>query len=70
METSHRCTVSKIMSTLQFNLFIPKEETRGSKFGTCTCGKPAKDGVLCKHMVAIVKASKIDGLTRIKSMPY
>jgi hypothetical protein len=42
----------------------------GSRFGSCTCGKPTKDGVPCNHMVAIVKASKIEGLTRNQIMPY
>ncbi len=42
----------------------------GSRFGPCTCGKPTTDGVPCKHMVAIVKASKIEGLSRIQIIPY
>jgi hypothetical protein len=42
----------------------------GSRFGSCTCRKPRKDGVPCKHMVAIVKASKIKGLIRIQIVPY
>ncbi len=46
------------------------EDTMGSRFGLCTCGKPTKDRVHGKHMVAIVKASKIKGLSPIQIMPY
>ena len=30
---------------------LPKEERLGSRFGSCICGKPAKDGIRCQHMV-------------------
>ncbi len=42
----------------------------GLQFGTCTCGKPKKDGVPCRHMVVISMSSKIEGLTRTHIMPY
>ena len=29
----------------EFIVTLPKLSTLGSKFGSCTCGKPAKDGI-------------------------
>jgi hypothetical protein len=69
-ETLHKCTVSRMKSTSEFTVTIPMKDTMGSRFGSCTCGKPTKNGVLCKHMVAIVKASKIEGLSQIWIMSY
>jgi hypothetical protein len=61
-ETLHKCTVSRMKSTSKLTVTIPMKDTMGSRFGSCTCRKPTKNGVPCKHMVAIVKASKIEGL--------
>ncbi len=70
-ETCHRCIVTRLLSNNQNIVTIPiEEDSCGSRFGTCTCGKPAKDGVPCQHMVVVVKAIAIDGLTRVKIMPY
>jgi hypothetical protein len=49
---------------------IPATGTFESRFGTCNCGKPAKNSVPCEHMVAVVKSSMIGGLSRIQIMPY
>jgi hypothetical protein len=46
-----------------------QEEEEGSVFGGCICGVPNKYGVPCQHMVAVVKASRIEGLTPIDCMP-
>ncbi len=46
-----------------------QEEEEGSVFGGCTGGVPNKDGVPCHHMVAVMKASRIEGLTPINCMP-
>jgi hypothetical protein len=69
-KTVHKCTVSRMKSTSECTVTIPTKDTMGSRFGSCTCGKPTKDGVPCTHMVAIVKASKIEGLSQIQIMPY
>ncbi len=61
-ETLHKCTVSTMKATSEFTVTIPMNDTMGSRFGLCICGKPTNDGVPCKHMVAIVKASKIKGM--------
>ncbi len=68
--TVHTCTVSGMKSTNEYTVSIPMKDTMGSRFGSRTCGKPTKDGVPCKHMVAIVKALKIKGLSQIQIMPY
>ncbi len=62
-ETLYKCTVIRMKSTSEFTVTIPMKDTMRSRFGSCTCRKPTKDGVPCKHMVAIVKASKIEGLS-------
>jgi hypothetical protein len=69
-DTFHRITVSRMTSTNEYTVIIPVEETMGSRFGTCTCGKPKTDGVPCRHMVVVAMSSKIEGLTRIQIMPY
>ncbi len=46
-----------------------KEPTGGSMFGGCSCGGPYTDGNPCHHMVAVVKSSRIEGLTATNSMP-
>lgn len=70
-ENNYVATVRKIAAnSKEFTVTLPKKETMGSKFGSCTCGKPAKDGIPCRHMVVVVKSASIDGLTRIGIMPY
>jgi hypothetical protein len=54
----------------EYNIQMSKEHYFGSNFGSSTCGVPAKEGILCKHMLAIVKSSLIPGLTRTNIMPY
>jgi hypothetical protein len=66
----HRITVSRMTSTNENKIIIPVEETRGLQFGMCTCGKPKKDGVPCRHMVVIALLLKIEGLTTTHIMPY
>ncbi len=58
-KTVHKCTVSRMKSMSVYSVTIPTKDTMGSRFGSCARRKPTKDGVPCKHMVAIVKASKI-----------
>jgi hypothetical protein len=69
-KTIHKCTVSRMKSTSEYTVTILMKDTMGSRFGSCTCGKPTKDGVSCKDMVAIVKASKIKGLSQIQILLY
>ena len=71
IEYGHRATVSKSsVNAAKFTVVIPATRTFESRFGTCNCGKPAKDGIPCEHMVAVVKSSMIGGLSRIQIMPY
>jgi hypothetical protein len=71
IEEGRRATVTKCsINATKFTVVIPATGKYESRFGTCNCGKPAKDGVPCKLMVAIVKSSCIDGLSRIQMMPY
>jgi hypothetical protein len=69
-ETYTEATVSRnAMNSKNYTVIMPKEERLGSRFGSCTCGKPAKDGVPCQHMVVLVK-SYGNSFTRIGIMPY
>ena len=68
-ETYIEATVTKnVVNSKNYTVRLPKEERLGSRFGSCTCGKPAKDGIPCQHMVVLVKS--YHGLTRIGIMPY
>ena len=69
-DSFHRITVGRMTSTNEYMVIIPVEETMGSRFGTCTCGKPKTDGVPCRHMVVVAMSSKIECLNRIHIMPY
>ena len=40
-----------------------------SVFGGCTCGAPKVNRVPCHHMIAVVKSSRVDGLTATNAMP-
>ena len=54
IEYGHRATVSKSsINAAIFTVVIPATGTFESRFGTCNCGKPAKDGIPCEHMVAV-----------------
>jgi hypothetical protein len=62
--------VSKMIAKAkQYVVFIPKEETLGSRFGSCTCGVPATEGIPCLHIVVVAKSNVIPGLTRVNTMP-
>jgi hypothetical protein len=58
------------VNSKNYTVRLPKEERLGSGFGSCTCGKPAKDGIPYQHMVILVKSYAGNGLTRIGIMPY
>ena len=56
-ETYTEATVTKnVVNSKIYTVIMPKEERLGSRFGSCTCGKPAKDGIPCQHMVVLVKS--------------
>ena len=46
-----------------------KKNVVGTVFRGCSCGIPYTDGIPCHHMVAVVKLSRIEGLTATESMP-
>jgi len=67
-DTFHRITVSRMTSTNEYTVIILVDEFKGTRFGSCTCGKPKTDGIPCKHMVVVAMSSKIKGLTRMHIM--
>jgi hypothetical protein len=42
---------------------IPKEPTKGSYIGRCTCGLAQPDAIPCEHMAAVVMSSRIPVLS-------
>ena len=70
VENGHVATVSKTNANAkQFVVFIPKEETLGSRSGSCTCGVPATEGIPCRHIFVVAKSNVMHGLTRVNTMP-
>ena len=47
----------------------PREAVHGSRFGLCTCGITQTKTLPCEHMVAIVQAQVVPGLTQLNIMP-
>jgi hypothetical protein len=69
-DDQHTANVSKKSTNeRKYSMIIPKNDTLGSRFGKCTCGFPKKEGIPCRHMVAVSKLGRIDGLTRTAVMP-
>ncbi len=66
------CSVMRrLVSTAQKHTeIIPKDPTKGSYFGQCTCGLAKRDAVPCEHMAALVVSSRIGVLTRHNIMPF
>jgi hypothetical protein len=58
-DESWECSVKRLHNTLaqRHTVSIPKEPTRGSFFGECTCGLVRRDAVPCEHMAAVVQLS-------------
>ncbi len=70
-DQSWECSV-KLLNTLarKHTVSLPKELTRGSYVGKCTCGLVTRDAVPCEHMAAVVCSSHIAGLNRRNIMPF
>jgi hypothetical protein len=65
------CRVTRVgQGNSERTCFFLKYLEQGSVFGGCSCGLPYIDGVPCHHMVAVVKSSRIEGLTASNVMPY
>ena len=66
------CTVIRrlVSGVAKHKVIIPKEPTKGSYFGQCTCGLTKCDAVPCEHMAAIVASFHIGVLTRNTIMPF
>ncbi len=69
LEDHHAVLESKkSTSKREYTAIIPKTDIMGSRFGTCKCGYPKKEGIPCNHVVAISKLGRINGLSRIVVM--
>ena len=73
MDTTYQCTVSRLAANSnQYSVSIPKVSHCGSRFGSCNCGVPQRDGIPCVHMIVLAKGGHIQdqGFTRLSIMPY
>jgi hypothetical protein len=52
----------------QKELLLSKGTKWRFTFGGCSGGGPYTDGIPCHHMVAVVKSSRIEGLTATNSI--
>ena len=72
MDDHYHATVSRLANNShEYNVRVPKASIAGSRFGSCTCGVPKRDGVPCVHMIVLAKGGHIDdvGFTRLSVMP-
>jgi hypothetical protein len=69
---SYKFVISKKSTAIrEYIVQLPKRTSdHGSKFGSCTCGFPLKEGIPCGHMVAIVKQGAGTNITRVELMPF
>ena len=73
LESSYLCTVSRLAANSNMcSVTIPRESMYGSRFGSCNCGVPQRDGKPCVHMVVLAKGGHIQdpGFTRLSVMPH
>jgi len=49
---------------------VVKEPIYGCRGSTCTCGVNDVDGIMCRHVVAIAKSGRGEGLNLVNGMPY
>lgn len=49
---------------------VMKEVFRGHRATSCTCGVPQMTSVPCRHIVAVTKSGKADGLNMVTAMPF
>jgi hypothetical protein len=70
-DQSWECRVKRLNTIARkLTVSIPKEPTRGSYFGKCTCGLVTRNAVPCEHMAAVVCSSRIAGINRRNIMPF
>jgi len=66
-DESWECSMKRLNTLARkHTVSLPKEPTRGSYFGKCTCGLVTRNAVLCEHMATVVCSSR----HRIESTKY
>lgn len=66
----HECNVRHSTGGVVHEVIIPRApDEHGSRFGKCTCGVDKTKTVPCVHMIAVVKSSRITGLSSVNVMP-
>ena len=70
-DQSWECSMKRLNTMARkHTVSLPKEPTRGSYFGKCTCGLVTRDAIPCEHMAAVVCSSRIAGLNRHNIMLF
>ncbi len=69
---SNKFVISKkSTATREYIVVLPKMTSdHGSKFQSCTCCFPRKEGIPCNHMVDIVKQGAVPNIMRVELMPF
>jgi hypothetical protein len=49
---------------------VTREEVYGVRGNSCTCGVTQTGGVPCRHVIAIAKSGRGEGLNIVNAMPY
>ena len=68
-ETIHCFKIKFIFFDDAVGLYVLRSSEVGSRFGSCSCGVPATEGIPCRHIVVLAKSKVIHGLTRVNTMP-
>ena len=62
-DESWECSMKRLNTLVwKHTVSLPKEPTRGSDCGKCTCGLVTRDAIPSEHMAAVVCSSHIAGL--------
>ena len=69
-EDVHECNVRNRAGGCVQEVIIPiNPDDYGSRFGKCSCGVTKTKTIPCVHMVAVMKSTKVPGLTSMNMMP-
>jgi hypothetical protein len=70
-DTYHEFKVrANVTGSQNHTVQVMKDEHRGHRATSCTCGVPQITSVPCRHIVAVAKSGKGEGLNLVTAMPY
>lgn len=70
-DTYHEFKVrANVTGSTNHTVQVMKDDKWGHRATSCTCGVPQVESVPCRHIVAVAKSGKGDGLNMVSAMPY